>query len=79
MDELRRLRELRGITQKDLAISVGIDPSSLNQIEKGRRAPSFHTLTALADGLGCEVRDFFVAGYTPPGKGPGPRPVVAVS
>jgi len=75
MEELRRLRELRGITQKDLALSVGVDPSSLNQIEMGRRAPSVHTLTALAAGLGCEVRDFFVPGYAPPGKGPGPKAV----
>ncbi len=71
MEELRRIRGLRGLNQKELALSVGVDPSTLNQIEKGRRAPSVHTLTALARGLGCEVRDLFAPGYKPPARAPG--------
>jgi transcriptional regulator with XRE-family HTH domain len=79
VDELRRLRELRGITQRELSRTTGVDPSTLSQIEMGRRCPSLHTLETLADALDCEVRDFLPHGYAPPGKGPGPRPVVAVS
>jgi len=78
VEELRRIRGLRGMNQKELALSVGVDPSTLNQIEKGRRAPSVHTLTALARGLDCEVRDLFAPGYTPPARPPG-RKAVAVS
>jgi transcriptional regulator with XRE-family HTH domain len=73
MDELRRLRTLRGFTQKELGQATGVDPSTVNQLEGGRRAPSIYTLAALARGLGCEVRDLFAPGYAPP-----PRKAVAV-
>ncbi len=79
MDELKRLRQLRGLTQRELAEATGVDPATLNQIEGGRRAPSVYTLAALADGLGCEVRDLFGHGYRPPqGRNQG-RKVAAVS
>jgi transcriptional regulator with XRE-family HTH domain len=67
MEELRRIRELRGISQTGLGRTTGVDASTINQLEMGRRAPSLHTLVILADALHCEVRDFFPPGYTAPG------------
>ncbi len=67
MDELRMWRESRLLTQHQLADATGVDTSTINQLEGGRRAPSVHTLVLLADALGCEVRDFFPPGYTAPG------------
>ncbi len=78
MEELRRLRTLRGFTQRELSRNTGVDPSTLSQIEMGRRCPSLHTLETLADALDCEVRDFLPHGYAPPSKAPGPK-AVAVS
>jgi transcriptional regulator with XRE-family HTH domain len=77
MDELRRIRELRGISQRGLGRTTGVDASTINQLEMGRRAPSIHTLVTLADALDCEVRDFFPPGYTPPAS-PLARKAVAV-
>jgi transcriptional regulator with XRE-family HTH domain len=78
VEELRRLRGLRGLTQRELSRNTGVDPSTLSQIEMGRRCPSLHTLETLADALDCEVRDFLPHGYSPPASAPGPK-AVAVS
>ncbi len=63
-----RIRKLRGVTQYQLALTTGVNASSICQLEKGRRAPSIYTLAALARGLDCEVRDLFAPGYTPPAR-----------
>jgi len=68
VDELRRIRKLRGLTQDELARTTGVNASSICQIEKGRRTATLYTLAALADGLDCEVRDLFAPGYTPPAR-----------
>ncbi|MCE1199368.1 MAG: helix-turn-helix domain-containing protein [Marinilabiliales bacterium] len=53
------LRKLKGIKQIDLAISSGIDDSSLRRIEEGRANPTIKTLSKIAQALGVEVGDFF--------------------
>ncbi len=68
MDELRRIRGLRGMSQQELATVTGVDPSTISQLEMGRRAPTVYTLHALAAGLDCEVKDLFEHGYTPPAR-----------
>ncbi len=59
--EIRELREKAGLTGVELCRrGGGIDPRTLNAIEKGRiRTPSIDTLQAIAGGLGCLVRDLF--------------------
>jgi transcriptional regulator with XRE-family HTH domain len=59
MEELRRLRKQRGLTQAKLAVQAGLDPSSLSQIETGARQPNTRTLEKLAGVLGVEVVDLF--------------------
>lgn len=59
MEELRRLRKERGLTQAKLAVQAGLDPSSLSQIETGARRPNTRTLEKLAGVLGVEVADLF--------------------
>ena len=53
----RVYREHRGMTQKQLASSVGINALYLSQIERGRRTGSARTLSALAEALGVDVDD----------------------
>ena len=59
--KIRELREKVGMSGAELCRrSGGIDPRTLNAIEKGRiRTPSIDTLQAIAGGLGCLVRDLF--------------------
>ncbi len=59
----KRLKEARliiGLSQKELGIRAGIDPSSasprVNQYETGKHTPDFNTCTKL-----CEVLDVPVA------------------
>ena len=59
--KIRELRERSGVSGAELCRrSGGIDPRTLNAIEKGRiRTPSIDMLQAIAGGLGCLVRDLF--------------------
>ena len=62
MEELRRLRKQRELTQAQLAVRAGLDPSSLSQIETGARHPTTRTLEKLAGVLDVEVADLFPKG-----------------
>ena len=61
-----RVRELRAVTfrgevsQKELAERVGIDPSTLSDIENQKAQPSVETALALARELGVSVENLFV-------------------
>jgi len=45
---LRELREGKGWTQEELADKLQSDRAWISQLERGTKAPSFHTLVALA-------------------------------
>lgn len=59
---VRRLREVRGLNQAQLAVSVGTGPSAISQIENGKRSPNSETLVKLARALEVEVADLFPKG-----------------
>lgn len=48
---LKAARELRKINQADLAIRVGLPPTSISHFESGSRKPSFDNLRRLAESL----------------------------
>jgi transcriptional regulator with XRE-family HTH domain len=56
---IRRRREALGLSQADLAEAIGRSIQSVGEIERGRSAPTFETLDAIAGVLGAPVRDFF--------------------
>jgi transcriptional regulator with XRE-family HTH domain len=58
---IRTERERRGLSQSALAEAVGVSLQSIGKIERGRSAPSFDTLEAIARELAVPVRDFFSA------------------
>ena len=62
---LREARERVGISQTDLAIQAGIDPSSassrVNHYEQRRHAPDFQIAGQLANCLGVPVTYFYAA------------------
>jgi len=51
METLRRLRTEKGLSQARLAARAELDPSTVNQIERGAREASPSTLHKLADAL----------------------------
>ena len=52
---VRRLRQLRGLTQEQLAFDAQIDLTYLGGIERGRRNPSLLVMDRLAQSLSVEL------------------------
>lgn len=59
---IRYHRRAAGLKQARLAEIIEMQIGSLSRIERGKSAPSFATLTKIAQALGVEVRDFFEVG-----------------
>lgn len=58
---LRRLRKMRGLTQKGLAAKIegGIDYSYIGKIERGEQLPSLKVLRRIGGALGVPLGFFF--------------------
>ena len=50
-ERLRNARQMRELSQSDLAEKTGLQPSAVSHFETGRRAPSFDNLKVLSDAL----------------------------
>ena len=58
-NEVRRLREERGITQGDLAQRLSVSRQTVNAIETGRYLPSLPLAIALGRFFGRPVEEVF--------------------
>ena len=56
--QVRRAREVRGLTQAALARLVGISPSYLNQIERDQRPLTVPVLLRMTEAVGFDARAF---------------------
>src|SRR5215208_1433883 len=63
MEGLRQLRMERGLSQAKLAARANLDPSTVNQVERGAREASPATLLKLADALDIDFRELLEAIY----------------
>ena len=59
MENLKRLRIERNITQMDLALDLGLPPSTYQQYESGAREAGYDTLIQLAEYFGVSI-DFLL-------------------
>jgi transcriptional regulator with XRE-family HTH domain len=50
-ERLRTARELRKLSQSELAEKTDLQPSAISHFETGRRSPSFQNLKVLSDAL----------------------------
>jgi len=57
MYELKRLRTERGLSQAKLAARADVDPSTVNQIERGAREANVPTLRKLAAALDVSLAE----------------------
>ena len=57
MIRLREIRKARGLTQKQLADSIGITESAIGLYENGKRKPNYEMLLRLGEVLNCSVDD----------------------
>jgi transcriptional regulator with XRE-family HTH domain len=58
-DRLRKIREQKQLSQSDLALKAGLQPSAVSHFEASRRSPSFDNLKRLADALSVTI-DFLI-------------------
>jgi transcriptional regulator with XRE-family HTH domain len=65
MDELRRIRKERGLSQQRLAELAKVDKVTIVHIEGGKVSPKVETLEKLATALEVEVADFFPKAQAP--------------
>jgi transcriptional regulator with XRE-family HTH domain len=63
MEQLKRLREERGLSQVKLAARADLNPATINQIERGARNASPGTLRKLAEALGVSLVDLIEGDY----------------
>lgn len=70
-NEIKRVRQLRGLSLNAVARPAGVSAAYLQKLERGDvESPSPHRLHNLAEVLGLEYADLFrLAGYPLPGTG----------
>src|SRR5215213_8038014 len=73
METLRRLRTEKGLSQARLAARAELDPSTVNQIERGAREASPATLRKLADALDVSIADL-LEDTSPKARSSSPEP-----
>ena len=60
-NDVRELRDARGLTQAQLGEAVGVSRQSINSIEKGKYDPSLPLAIAIARYFGSTVEEIFHA------------------
>lgn len=56
---LAQLREKKGVSARDMSLSIGQNPGYINNIESGKSAPSLAGIFYICDYLGLTPKDFF--------------------
>jgi transcriptional regulator with XRE-family HTH domain len=57
---LRRYRQWKRLSRRELAQRAGISPVFLGEIERGEKDPSSHSLCLLADALGVPLAELYL-------------------
>ena len=55
--ELRKLRESKGLSQRELAKRSGVPSATINRLERGNDRPSFKDAKKLADALALDPKE----------------------
>lgn len=66
-EQVRRLREQRGLTLRGLAAATDFSPSFISQLENGLVSPSIDSMRRIAEALGVTLGGFFAS--LGPGEG----------
>lgn len=56
---LAKLREEKGVSARDMSLSMGQNPGYINNIESGKSMPSLSGIFYICDYLGISPKDFF--------------------
>lgn len=56
---LTKLRQQKGVSARDMSLSIGQSPSYINSIESGKALPSMSAFFFICDYLGVTPSEFF--------------------
>ena len=56
-EKIKKIRQYRGLTQRDVAQKMGVSVQSYSQYETGKRNPTRKTLDKIAAAIGCKTSD----------------------
>lgn len=56
---IKKIRESKGLTQKEVAKAMGISQQAYSQYESGKRVPKSETIERIAKALDAQYSDFF--------------------
>ncbi len=56
---LAKLRNKKGVSARDMSLSIGQNPGYINSIESGKALPSMNCFFYICDYLNISPRDFF--------------------
>lgn len=65
---LATLREQKGVSARDMSLSMGQNPGYINNIENGKSLPSIPGFFYICEYLGISPRDFFDTEIKNPSK-----------
>lgn len=63
---LSKLREQKGVSARDMSLSIGQNSGYINNIENGKSLPSMSTFFYICEYLSISEKDFFDCGVTDP-------------
>jgi len=58
---IKKVREAKGLSQKQIALSIKMDQAQYSRIESGKTDPAFSAVVKIAKGLGVELSELFKA------------------
>lgn len=58
---IKKMREAKGLSQKEVALSCKMDQAHYSRIENGKTDPSFSIVIRIAKALGVELHELFKA------------------
>ena len=58
-EKIKTFRTNKGLSQKEVAVSIGIDQAQYSRIESGKVEPTLSSLEKIAEALGIEVAELF--------------------
>ncbi len=62
---LRLVRQIYGLTQRELARRAGVTNGAISLIEQNRVSPSISSLKKILDGIPLSLADFFTLNFSP--------------
>ena len=65
---LAQLREVKGVSARDMSLSMGQNPGYINNIESGKSMPSLTGIFYICDYLGITPKEFFDVEVKNPSK-----------